>query len=279
MPQLTCLQSYTILMIQTTMYFATVFFFKLALALFFLRFIVERWARLTIWTITITFCAWTLSSCLVSLFYCGVPTDILQKQLQGQCLSSQTTLWFGIIWGAFNVATDLFFALIPIVFVLRSGLSRATKISAGVVMGIAVAGSCTSIPRIFTYKTLQKGANYWEVSADFLIWSIVEPGACIFAANLATLRPLLDKVIGSRSPKPCNDEARIVASQDKPDSSERILHDAAAKCNPRMNKLEADGRTPANGSSAAWETGLDFMTVKTFADGMDAMERGDSHRS
>jgi hypothetical protein len=266
-------------MIQTTMYFATVFFLKLALAFFFLRFIVERWARLTIWAITITFCAWTLSSCLVSLFYCGVPTDILQKQLQGQCLSSQTTLWFGIIWGAFNVATDLFFALIPIVFVLRSGLSRATKISAGVVMGIAVAGSCTSIPRIFTYKNLQKGANYWEVSADFLIWSIVEPGTCIFAANLATLRPLLDKMIGACSQKPCNDEAGMTSSLDKPDSSERVLPDRSAEGNPNKDKLEAGGKTPEDGSSPAWETGLEFMTAKTFADNTDAMERGDSHRS
>jgi hypothetical protein len=259
------------------MYFATVFCLKLSLALFFLRFIVERWARLTIWTITITFGAWTLSDCLITLFYCGIPTNILQKQLQGQCLSNQTTLWLGIIWGAFNVTTDLFFALVPIIFVLRSRLSRTTKVSAGIIMGLAVAGSCTSIPRISAYKTLEKGLNYWEVSADFLTWSVVEPGACIFAANLATLRPLLDKTIYSCSRRLCNDQAGNGESQDRPNFCERVLHDANAKQGSYISNPAMVGKTSGNSSCPTSETGPDFVTVKTFADQMDAMERGNRH--
>ncbi|THW26959.1 hypothetical protein D6D25_06369, partial [Aureobasidium pullulans] len=146
--------------------------------------------------ITIFHLVWTFAVLLVSVFYCGNPTDILTKTMEGgRCISERTTLIIGVTWGISNVVTDWFFALLPITFLLRSRLPRTTKISAVIVMMIAVVGSCTAIPRISTYKDLHGSNNYWTTSARFLTWSIVEPGVGLLAANTATLRPVLDRLM------------------------------------------------------------------------------------
>ncbi|TIA60746.1 hypothetical protein D6C77_03939 [Aureobasidium pullulans] len=268
-------KSYNLLLISNAMYLMTILLLKVSLALFFLRFIIERWARLTIWGITIFHLVWTSAVLLVSVFYCGNPTDILTKMMEGgKCISERTTLIIGVTWGVSNVVTDWFFALLPVTFLLRSRLPRTTKISAVVVMMIAVVGSCTAIPRISSYKNLHGSGNYWTTSARFLTWSIVEPGVGLLAANTATLRPLLDRLIQA-----CASGRGMVEVE----QGVNKININADKCDSHSESTEPKSDISASGiysdtsiSSipAPWETELEFVTAVTFDDEANAMEKG-----
>jgi hypothetical protein len=257
------------------MYLMTILLLKASLALFFLRFIIERWARLSIWGITILHLVWTFAVLLVSVFYCGNPADILTKTMEGgKCISARTTLIIGVTWGVSNVVTDWFFALLPITFLLRSRLPRTTKISAVVVMMIAVVGSCTAIPRISIYKDLHGSGNYWTTSARFLTWSIVEPGVGLLAANTATLRPLLDRFMQSR----INGSGAVEVEQgvnhingnvDKCDSQSGCM-----KPKPDISGSGIYSDTSISSSPPPWETDLEFVTAVIFDDETNAMEKG-----
>ncbi|KAL2029123.1 hypothetical protein VTO58DRAFT_110153 [Aureobasidium pullulans] len=58
-------ESYNLLLVSNATYLITILLLKVSLALFFLRFIIERWARLTIWGITIFHLVWTFAVLLV----------------------------------------------------------------------------------------------------------------------------------------------------------------------------------------------------------------------
>jgi len=190
----------------------------------------------------------------------------------GQCISERTTLILGITWGVSNVATDWFFVLIPMMFLLKSRLPRATKISAGIVMAIAVIGSCTAIPRIASYKDLHGSGNYWWISTQFLTWSIVEPGVGILAANSATLRPLLDKLM-----RACVNERGVVQVEQGVSHTGFGSNKCDSKSTEPKSYISSVGMFSTTSSSSmppAWETELDFVTAKTFDDSVDSMEKG-----
>ncbi|THZ41560.1 hypothetical protein D6C87_05640 [Aureobasidium pullulans] len=268
-------KSYNLLLVSNATYLITILLLKVSLALFFLRFIIERWARLTIWGITIFHLVWTFAVLLVSVFYCGNPTDILTKTMKGgKCISERTTLIIGVTWGISNVVTDWFFALLPITFLLRSRLPRTTKISAVIVMMIAVVGSCTAIPRISTYKDLHGSNNYWTTSARFLTWSIVEPGVGLLAANTATLRPVLDRLMQA-----CASGRGVVEVE----QGVNKININADKCDSHSEGTEPKSDISASGMYSdtsissippPWETELEFVTAVTFDDEANAMEKG-----
>ncbi|TIA49877.1 hypothetical protein D6C79_03351 [Aureobasidium pullulans] len=260
MSPLTSQKSYNLLLVSNATYLITILLLKVSLALFFLRFIIERWARLTIWGITIFHLVWTFAVLLVSVFYCGNPTDILTKTMEGgKCISERTTLIIGVTWGISNVVTDWFFALLPITFLLRSRLPRTTKISAVIVMMIAVVGSCTAIPRISTYKDLHGSNNYWTTSARFLTWSIVEPGVGLLAANTATLRPVLDRLMEA-----CVSGRGVVEVE----QGVNKININAEKCDSHSEGTEPKSDISASGMYSdtsissvppPWETELEFV--------------------
>jgi hypothetical protein len=60
------------------MYLVTNLLLKASLALFFLRFVIERWAKLTVCTITIVFSVWTFAVLLITIFI-GKPEEHSRK--------------------------------------------------------------------------------------------------------------------------------------------------------------------------------------------------------
>ena len=192
----------------------------------------------------------------------------------GKCISPRTTLILGVTWGVSNVLTDWFFALIPVMILLRSRLPRATKISAVAVMAIAVVGSCTAIPRVASYTRLDKATSYWIGTTDFLIWSIIEPGVGILAANIATLRPLLDKTMQA-----CISGRGVVEAEQGVNKIKinAEKYDSHSEGTEPKSDISASGMYSDTSNSSVpppWETELEFVTAVTFDDEANAMEKG-----
>ena len=273
-PKLTHLQSYDFLLIETSVYLATIILLKISLAMFFLRFVIERWARMAIWAGTIAFSIWSFALVFYVCFYCGVPKDFLIKYAEGKCNSGHTTYILGIVWGSFNAVTDWIIALVPLYFVIRSRITTAAKITVCTIMAIAVVGSSAGIVRVIYYKDLEGTVNYWVTSTGFQSWSVVEPGLGIFAANLATLRPLFEKFT-KRSTWSIQ-SSRWSKTAGGSSSGKSTSNNAASKPRSRVAELNL-----ASGESTLQDdqhkgAGLDFVTAKTFDDDFDAMEKGQS---
>ncbi|RYF00643.1 MAG: hypothetical protein EOO77_33760 [Oxalobacteraceae bacterium] len=107
-----------------------------------------------------------------------------------------------------------------------------------------------------------------------MIWSIIEPGVGILAANIATLRPLLDKTmqacIRGRGVVEVEQGAnKINGNTDKCDSQSGRIAPKSVISGPGMYSDTSISSTPP-----PWETELEFVTAVTFDDEANAMEKG-----
>lgn len=178
-------------------------FFKISLAIFFLRIVIRPWQRyIIIATVTINtvFGAFLF---FVALFNCGDPSKYLQHELDGICLPWSTTYGIQLTGCILNATTDWIFAVLPIFVLVKAMMPLSLKISAGFVLLLGCCGSIVSLVRIRYIKGLQAGPDFFNTAVDLCIWSIIECGLGIAAASSATLRPLL---------RGCLEQARLTFS-------------------------------------------------------------------
>ena len=98
---------------------------------------------------------------------------------------------------ALNSVADWVFGLLPIFMVKDLQMHRHQKVVVAVILGFAAVGSAATIirmPYVWTVKQY-KGEFLWR-TADVAIWTTVEVGIGITAGNIATLRPLMQRVLG-----------------------------------------------------------------------------------
>jgi hypothetical protein len=193
------------------LYILTSIFFKLSLAVFFLRIVNQRWQRqVIIGSVTIYTLFGTAWLC-VALFQCGNPRDFGIHELEGKCLPFKTVLRpLNYTHGVFNAVTDWIFAIsksrihtqlfgqsitdttqVPIFVVKSAQMHRQQKITVCTILGLGVLGSICSIVRLAYVDVIGVPLQDLLVSSpNFAIVSIIELGLGITAACLATLRPL-----------------------------------------------------------------------------------------
>ncbi|KAI5239910.1 hypothetical protein E4T43_06403 [Aureobasidium subglaciale] len=166
---------------------------KLSLAFFFLRFILERWQRIVMWSFLAIFITDSISSIFLVLFWCSDPTEYATKTLMGQCSGTSRALnAANILQGALNAATDWLFATLPIFVVMRTTMSKREKAIVTCIFALAVAGSVAAILRAVYWPALTKGSL--SGFRRGMMWCTVEIGAGIIASSAATLRPILKKM-------------------------------------------------------------------------------------
>ncbi|GAB7347255.1 hypothetical protein MBLNU459_g3349t1 [Dothideomycetes sp. NU459] len=179
---------------EQALYIAGTIFLKISLAIFFLNFVLERWQRRVVWISVILYSIHATVAVFLIVFDCGLPTDLVLKNLRHQCINFSVFETLAYIHGALNAATDWLFAILPISVLWTSITPRSTKISACLILLIAVAGSIASCVRTAYISNLAPTSlNFYEAATKPLTWTVIEPGLGITAASLATLRPLLRK--------------------------------------------------------------------------------------
>ena len=171
------------------LYVSTMVLLKISLGIFFLRIVVKKWQR---WTIYCTVAVSTIYGGYYffgSIFQCGDPTKFLEHQLAGKCVSNDALLAVNITAGVINAVTDWILALLPIFVLRKANMPRPAKISAGCILLLGSLGSVVSCVRLVYVKSLQSNDQFFDNAALIMIWSIIEPGVGITCAALATLRP------------------------------------------------------------------------------------------
>ncbi|KAL1297727.1 hypothetical protein AAFC00_006268 [Neodothiora populina] len=195
---------------EQALYIAGTITLKFSLSVYYLRFLRERWQRYTIIFATACYTLFALALIGLVIFMCGIPSwEELEKTFTpGLCVPFHVFKHIAVAHAVLNSLIDFIFALFPIGVLWRSFLPRPTKISACVLIGLAIFSSIASCVRTWYIPGLEPTPRFYNTSTNALIWSVVEPGLGICAACLCTLRPLFRKwmegvkVIASRGRSP-----------------------------------------------------------------------------
>ncbi|CAJ0542945.1 Ff.00g003320.m01.CDS01 [Fusarium sp. VM40] len=156
-----------------------------------LRIAVSKVHRIIIWSVfTLTVVATTaiVIGCLV-----GCRPIAANWGQDGKCAPYQLMAAFGYLMSCAAVVTDFVCAILPVFMLYKSQMKATTKISVGVVLGLAALASLCTIIRLpyLKYYTIQ--SNYLYNVTNIVLWSLVESGIGIIAGSLPSLRKLVSR--------------------------------------------------------------------------------------
>jgi hypothetical protein len=178
-------------------YASTITFAKLSLGFFFLRLTsiitLHRIATIVITTAAVVI---GVTYFFLSLFQCA-PIDFFWTRMQGatdgKCISMEVIIDMTYLYGAVAAATDIGFGMLLGALVWRLNVERKTKVLVAPLLGMACIASYAALVRM-PYIENFKSNDFLYGTVDISLWSTVEAGVSVFAANLATLRPLIQHV-------------------------------------------------------------------------------------
>ncbi|KAF2749559.1 hypothetical protein M011DRAFT_513691 [Sporormia fimetaria CBS 119925] len=228
-------------------YIVTIMMLKTSVAIFFARIVIKPWQ---LWTIYITTGVNIISSAAAffyALLRCGPDLDNYAfRQLQNKCMPRSVDRFFAFEQAAFTTITDCTFAILPVFILWNAHMSIRNKISVGLILSLAGAGSVCSMVRFRYVDGLTEVEDFFWSATNIAIWSTIEPGAGIIAACLATLRPCVVHFVShaksltstrtstSRSTKTAS---RSSESTDKPHSAKynNPLHSITSQYEGRLD--------------------------------------------
>lgn len=172
--------------------------FRVSLAIFFRRFLVDHTQRQLVLYITGLYCVLAALGFFICLLPCGAPVHLAAKLIHGKCIP--TPWWNGLLYahGALSAFADWFFALLPIVILWKSSMPARTKLGVSLLMLLAVCGSVSAVLRTIYIGTLHFDASYfnpqrptyYQGTALVVNMAVLEMGIGITAASMACLVPL-----------------------------------------------------------------------------------------
>ncbi|KAF9690615.1 hypothetical protein EKO04_011427 [Ascochyta lentis] len=177
-------------------YASTITLAKLSLGFFFLRLtsIITLHRIVTVVT-TASAVLIGVTYFFLSLFQC-TPIDLFWTRLQGaqgKCISMDVIMGTTYLYGAIAAATDIAFGVLLSVLVWRLKVERKTKLLIAPLLGLACIASYAALVRM-PYVSNFRSADFLFGTVDVSLWSTVEVGVSVVAANAATLRPLVQHV-------------------------------------------------------------------------------------
>ncbi|KAJ5322119.1 hypothetical protein MYU51_002933 [Penicillium brevicompactum] len=174
---------------------------KISVCIFLMRITIRR---LHIWTLYIVM-ALTVLAGLVFMFLmllqCHPLAYFWTRAADpdgGWCISIDIIISMTYVYSAFAALCDFTVGILPIFLVHKLHMKRQTKIAVMGILGMACIASSAVIVRIPFVKTFADD-DFLYATIQIAIWSNIEAGLGITAGSLATLRPLLRVIMGSRT--------------------------------------------------------------------------------
>ncbi|KAH7066842.1 hypothetical protein BKA63DRAFT_453196 [Paraphoma chrysanthemicola] len=169
---------------------------KISLGIFFVRIVVKPWQVGIIYVnvgINIFSSAAAFFYCL---FRCGPDLDrYAVQQVLDKCTPQTLDRFVAYQQAAVTTMTDLIFLIMPLIILWNANMSRQSKISVGFILSLAALGVICSILRFRYVDGLTQVDDFFWNAVNISIWSTIECGASIIAGCLATLRPLLKRIV------------------------------------------------------------------------------------
>ncbi|EKG14870.1 integral membrane protein [Macrophomina phaseolina MS6] len=169
---------------------------KVAIGLFLLRIAVKRIHILIIYFINGASIVFGAGYLFVVIFQCTpIHTFWTIAPNNEHCLPRDTVANITYAASALAAFADWTFGILPGFIVWDLHMNQRTKMVVVVILGFAAIGSTATLVRIPYIKGLKTRDDFLYETTDVAIWSTVEPGIGMTAACIATLRPLLQKIL------------------------------------------------------------------------------------
>ncbi|PVH86272.1 hypothetical protein DL98DRAFT_407841, partial [Cadophora sp. DSE1049] len=166
---------------------------KMSIAVFLLRIAVKKSHRIILYVTTAGVMIFSVGYFLFLVFQCS-PVDYFWNQFSaksGSCLAPELVGALTYAHSGLNAFADIILAVLPVVIVSQLQMNPRTKLTVSIILSMGIVACIAVIVRIPYIKILVDNAeDFLFSSTDVVIWSAIEPGLAITAANLATLRPL-----------------------------------------------------------------------------------------
>ncbi|KAL6924114.1 hypothetical protein ACHAPO_011215 [Fusarium lateritium] len=136
---------------------------------------------------------YALGCLLVDVFQC-IPLKAVWGDGTGKCLSSKQLAGLGFAVAALDIASALFYAVLPIFLLKGLQMGRRTKVAIIILLGLGASTVVISIIRMQSLIQIVNAKNIVEAldkQLESFIYSVLEFGISILTASLVAFRPLI----------------------------------------------------------------------------------------
>ncbi|USP73079.1 hypothetical protein yc1106_00353 [Curvularia clavata] len=166
---------------------------KISAGFFFLRIAdIKPLFRITTYIITVLAAVVGFGFFFLSVFQC-LPVAFFWTRLQGdtngRCLDIEIMVNATYFYGAVTAGTDIAWGVLVGGLIWKLQVDRRTKILTAPFLVLACIASYAALVRMPYVETF-KDPDFLYATVDISLWSTVEVGVSVVAANLATVRPL-----------------------------------------------------------------------------------------
>lgn len=112
------------------LYVATMIVLKISIAIFYLRIMVHRWQRNTIYGSLAVVTLFSVAYFFFAIFQCGATTDplvFMVRKLDDRCMTHAQILGASYAHGAITSTTDIVFAFLPVAMLRHSNMRSREK--------------------------------------------------------------------------------------------------------------------------------------------------------
>ncbi|KAI0481927.1 hypothetical protein GGR56DRAFT_162060 [Xylariaceae sp. FL0804] len=181
---------------------------------------------------------WCFGQILAVVFTCVPPQAFWDRSIPARCQNEQAGVYLNAIG---TLVTDFIILLLPLPSLWKLKLPMAQKLALN---GIFSIGAFTSAISIVRLTTLHSGNDFTFAAVYSGCWSIAELSSGIIAAALATMRPLIGRIIPAFATRSARSYARY---------AEGVATFGSTK--PSLNRLSMYGAKNKHRDTAA---GSDF---------------------
>jgi hypothetical protein len=133
-----CTYNLQLLIISESFYILTMITIKISLGIFFLRIMVQKWQKRTIYAIVTVSTLIGLAYFFLAIFQCGFPVEaqiFWQRRVAGQCMSKSIIFGMSYTHAVVTAATDILLGVLPITIVKEAKINHREK---RIIIGIFV---------------------------------------------------------------------------------------------------------------------------------------------
>ncbi|KAH6638620.1 hypothetical protein BKA67DRAFT_588981 [Truncatella angustata] len=179
-------------------YVLTATFIKLAVGVFLLRLSVVQFHTWFLRILMAGSVVFGTSYLFIVLFQCQPISTFWAEApgTPGKCLANNPVAIATYVASVINCLADWAFGILPMFIVWSLNMKKKLRIIVMFILGFASIGSTATIVRMFYIPDMLNGRDFLWTTTNFAIWSTVEPGIGIIATSIATLRPVLQLVLG-----------------------------------------------------------------------------------
>ncbi|KAK7606994.1 hypothetical protein BKA81DRAFT_304393 [Phyllosticta paracitricarpa] len=169
---------------------------KIAVGIFLLRIAVKRVHVLIIYVVNAAVGVFSMAYFLAFLLQCNpVQTFWTIAPNNEHCLAPTTVVAFTYAASGLSSCADWIYGILPAFIVWDLQMNNRTKVVVVGILSFAAIGSTATLVRIPYIWSMTSERNFLYNTTDVAIWSSIEPGVGMTAACIATLRPLLQRIL------------------------------------------------------------------------------------